>query len=232
MKNIQRKFRTATLLFAVLITLTGCATQSSTSSEQTLVNRPVSVITFDQDYLSSYECQQVWNCIPIKLSSVYDCPIVELTYEIFGSRGDAPVVESAKAYKYNIPVGETFTEYGVNNELKSGIRLGEPTATCLDQLPNAANTDSLFDLPKSMCEEAEYCTAYSLTAFQINNVDSSDSYSFDGNSSQSDLNSGGSDTWTPVIGDGNGYSVFCNDGSISNSGGIQGACSHHGGVAD
>jgi len=33
-----------------------------------------------------------------------------------------------------------------------------------------------------------------------------------------------------VIGPGNGYAVTCADGSISNSGGIQGACSHHGGV--
>jgi hypothetical protein len=36
----------------------------------------------------------------------------------------------------------------------------------------------------------------------------------------------------PVIPNpGRGYPVRCNDGSISNSGGIQGACSHHGGVA-
>jgi hypothetical protein len=35
----------------------------------------------------------------------------------------------------------------------------------------------------------------------------------------------------PVIGPGNGYAVTCADGSVSNSGGIQGACSHHGGVS-
>ena len=29
---------------------------------------------------------------------------------------------------------------------------------------------------------------------------------------------------------GNGYTVVCADGSVSHSGGIQGACSHHGGV--
>jgi hypothetical protein len=32
------------------------------------------------------------------------------------------------------------------------------------------------------------------------------------------------------LGPGNGYTVTCADGSISHSGGIQGACSHHGGV--
>ncbi len=37
--------------------------------------------------------------------------------------------------------------------------------------------------------------------------------------------SGGND-----LGPGNGYTVTCVDGSISHSGGIQGACSHHGGV--
>jgi hypothetical protein len=30
---------------------------------------------------------------------------------------------------------------------------------------------------------------------------------------------------------GNGYPVVCNDGTVSTSGGIQGACSHHGGVS-
>lgn len=46
------------------------------------------------------------------------------------------------------------------------------------------------------------------------------------------LHSGGdSDDGTWVMGvDGNGYSVRCSDGEISNSGGIQGACSGHGGV--
>jgi hypothetical protein len=33
------------------------------------------------------------------------------------------------------------------------------------------------------------------------------------------------------LGPGNGYTVPCADGTISHSGGIQGACSHHGGVA-
>jgi hypothetical protein len=33
------------------------------------------------------------------------------------------------------------------------------------------------------------------------------------------------------LGPANGYTVTCADGSISHSGGIQGACSHHGGVA-
>ncbi|MEA2167082.1 MAG: hypothetical protein QOF76_382 [Solirubrobacteraceae bacterium] len=34
-----------------------------------------------------------------------------------------------------------------------------------------------------------------------------------------------------VLPPGNGYPVVCADGSVSTSGGIQGACSHHGGVA-
>jgi hypothetical protein len=38
-------------------------------------------------------------------------------------------------------------------------------------------------------------------------------------------------TGPTVLPPGNGYPVVCNDGSISTSGGIQGACSHHGGVA-
>jgi len=37
------------------------------------------------------------------------------------------------------------------------------------------------------------------------------------------------DSWRMGV-DGNGYTVYCEDGTISKSGGIQGACSHHGGV--
>ncbi len=35
---------------------------------------------------------------------------------------------------------------------------------------------------------------------------------------------------TEDFGEGNGYVVECVDGTLSDSGGIQGACSHHGGV--
>lgn len=35
---------------------------------------------------------------------------------------------------------------------------------------------------------------------------------------------------TEDFGSGNGYVVECEDGTLSDSGGIQGACSHHGGV--
>lgn len=41
----------------------------------------------------------------------------------------------------------------------------------------------------------------------------------------------GPDT-TEEYGSGSGYSVMCEDGTMSDSGGIQGACSWHGGVAD
>jgi hypothetical protein len=40
-----------------------------------------------------------------------------------------------------------------------------------------------------------------------------------------------SDGFTDDYGSGDGYPVICNDGTMSDSGGIQGACSHHGGVA-
>jgi hypothetical protein len=41
----------------------------------------------------------------------------------------------------------------------------------------------------------------------------------------------GSSTNGGVIPDGNRYEVMCSDGTISYSGGIQGACSYHGGLA-
>lgn len=41
---------------------------------------------------------------------------------------------------------------------------------------------------------------------------------------------GSSNGYTQDYGSGNGYTVVCADGTVSDSGGIQGACSHHGGV--
>jgi hypothetical protein len=43
-------------------------------------------------------------------------------------------------------------------------------------------------------------------------------------------NYGSDDGYTEDYGSGNGYTVTCADGTLSDSGGIQGACSHHGGV--
>ena len=42
---------------------------------------------------------------------------------------------------------------------------------------------------------------------------------------------GGGGSGSGTIPGGSGYQVTCADGTISNSGGIQGACSHHGGEA-
>jgi hypothetical protein len=53
--------------------------------------------------------------------------------------------------------------------------------------------------------------------------------SSDGSSTYTpDYNNG--DGYTEDYGSGNGYTVTCADGTLSDSGGIQGACSHHGGV--
>jgi hypothetical protein len=49
--------------------------------------------------------------------------------------------------------------------------------------------------------------------------------------SGSDSGSSGGSSSGSDLGPGNGSTVLCADGSISHSGGVQGACSHHGGVA-
>ena len=48
--------------------------------------------------------------------------------------------------------------------------------------------------------------------------------------SSSGADSGSGSGHTQDYGNGNGYTVVCADGTLSDSGGIQGACSHHGGV--
>jgi hypothetical protein len=52
-----------------------------------------------------------------------------------------------------------------------------------------------------------------------------------GSSTQNSDSSSGSGTGVPEVSVGNGYVTLCRDGTVSNSGGRRGACSHHGGVA-
>jgi hypothetical protein len=56
------------------------------------------------------------------------------------------------------------------------------------------------------------------------------SNTYDGSYSTPDSTYGGPSGGGVDLGPGNGSTVVCRDGSISHSGGIQGACSHHGGV--
>jgi hypothetical protein len=56
------------------------------------------------------------------------------------------------------------------------------------------------------------------------------SNTYDGSYSTPDSTYGGPSGGGADLGPGNGSTVVCQDGSISHSGGIQGACSHHGGV--
>jgi hypothetical protein len=57
------------------------------------------------------------------------------------------------------------------------------------------------------------------------------SNTYDGPYSTPDSTYGGPSGGGVDLGPGNGSTVVCRDGSISHSGGIQGACSHHGGVS-
>ena len=56
------------------------------------------------------------------------------------------------------------------------------------------------------------------------------SHGGDAYGSSSGTDSGSGTGHTQDYGYGNGYPVTCADGTLSDSGGIQGACSHHGGV--
>ena len=51
------------------------------------------------------------------------------------------------------------------------------------------------------------------------------------NDNGSSTQNSGSDTGVPEVSVGTGYVTLCRDGTVSNSGGRRGACSHHGGVA-
>lgn len=68
---------------------------------------------------------------------------------------------------------------------------------------------------------------------QITSTSTSGSPSYDYTPPSYDSGSGydySSPGTTENYGSGNGYPVICADGTLSDSGGIQGACSHHGGV--
>lgn len=213
----MKKFIQLVLAVITLASLTAC---------QTIVVRPQSqidpehpwVVQLDSQTVSDHSCGTIWICQPVNVTASEACDHLVFDFKISDSSNGSVLVANARSYWGKIPVGLSTVEFGYNNPIFKQTSFSSPEATCLSKAPIAPALKSMQAFPLSFCEEGLElgCSAFSKTAWE-----------FEGMMRQEDAGSG---FGTPS--DGTGYEVICEDGWVSQSGGIQGACSHHGGVAN
>jgi hypothetical protein len=198
---------------------------ASVSACQAVVVRPQTqidpahpwVVPLDQEAAPNYSCETIWICQPVNITASVACDYLVFDFTITNTATNEVLVRNARSYWGAVPAGLTQVEFGYNNAVFNQTSFSTPVATCLDKQPDEQTLKSLQEFPSSFCEKGiEYgCSASSLTAWEL------DRMSREAESKEGSDYTGGS-----------GYEVTCEDGWISESGGIQGACSHHGGVAD
>lgn len=162
----------------------------------------------------SNKCLLFYTCLYVELKLSKSCSNPELNFEILDS--NSKKVASAVVASAGIRANEkTVREIGYNNKVSEQTRLTFPIVRCLSQESKYKTTRAMYNFPANFCSENQvrFCMASGPTGQEI-----------DANPDMNGL------VDSPGV-TGNGYSVTCKDGWRSNSGGIQGACSHHGGVA-
>jgi hypothetical protein len=162
----------------------------------------------DQNLVS---CTKYWNCTFVEVTSPSYCSALKLNFSILNGNTQAHVV-AATSYSGEIYASTpTFVELGFNNLIEKEVLFSFPLVSCTEPLVLSSWETGMYDFPSSFCD-SEYpmlCSKTGVTAQTWTSTDETDLY------------------WN-----GGGSTVLCNDGWISNSGGKQGACSSHGGVAD
>lgn len=118
------------------------------------------------------------------------------------------------------------SEWEVEDAYNRGVEDGEEEAFDLvDELEaEEAREDLRFEEEFDQELEVEEEELEAETQAELEEIESEYGYG-----SEPSYEYGGQPT-TEDFGSGNGYVVECQDGTLSDSGGIQGACSHHGGV--
>jgi hypothetical protein len=189
-------------------------------ASQNFAQNPVDIVRVSTAWLQSedssqHTCNEFFVCIPVEITIDAPCSLVELRYDILDSETNSVLVR-ATAYARNPEVGKNVYEIGLNNYLSKPelLLFTLPVGDCLDLIPLPSPIGyGMYDLPSKFCDNssADYCSASYLSGWQIQGIELQ---SWEGGD---------------VPG---GFPVLCRDGWISYSGGKQGACSSHGGVAD
>lgn len=211
--TVRLFFKFVLVIFTSLV-LAGCSS-SYQETYATLEPAAPSVTTYSQEQINAHECGVIYVCVAGSVTTSEACAALEFTFNVLDLKTSAILVAGAKSYWSAVNAGTTAVEWGVNNAITGKIQYTAPVAKCLSKKPNYRIARAVFDFPKGYCSGRPIfaCSSAAMTGWEIDEHNS-DSTTVPGGSSG-----------------GNGYTVVCNDGWVSESGGIQGACSRHGGVS-
>lgn len=214
-----KKFGLFSIIIGLSLVLSGCSTSGSYSYENDAIQESsieptnLAVSWFDESGDKNYECIKFWTCVFVEVKAQESCPAIVANFEISNFDGQV-LVPNASSYGSSLNRGQTAVlEIGFNNAIKEQVFFSFPTVTCTEPLMLASWETGMYNFPVSYCDPLypDLCSQSGIPAQEWNNIGS----------------------YTPSTGSvGDGVAVVCNDGWVSYSGGKQGACSHHGGVAD
>ena len=211
--------RVVSIIIGLSLLLSGCSAGASynyendATQENSLEPTNLAVSWFDESGDLNYECIKFWTCVFVEVKSQESCPAIVANFEISNFDGQV-IVPNASSYGSSLNSGQTAVlEIGFNNAINEQVFFSFPTVTCTEPLILASWETGMYNFPVSYCDPLypNLCSKTGVPAQEWNNIGS----------------------YTPSTGSvGDGVAVVCNDGWVSNSGGKQGACSSHGGIAD
>jgi hypothetical protein len=205
------------MLFIALLTLAVSSSvpakdgefSSGVKSETTAKNIEVAWVSSDAE--NKLSCAKYWNCTFVEVTSASYCSALKLDFSVLDGKTQARLVD-ATSYSPEIYANTpSFIELGFNNLLEKNVLFSFPLVSCTEPLLVASWETGMYNFPTNYCDD-EYPSLCTSTGVPAQDWPSG---------------GGGSLDWY-----GGGTTVLCNDGWVSNSGGKQGACSSHGGVAD
>ena len=210
----MRRITRSVTAFVLVLSLAGCASAISESQSAVEPANPI-LTTYSQEKINAYQCTEIYRCVIGNVAVSTPCTALEFQFDVLNSKTSEVLVKGAKSYWGYVGVGLTDVEWGVNNAVSKAMTYSVPVVKCLTEEPDALVARAVYDFPDGYCEGLGVgaCTSFAMTGWEIDQYNAGTT----------------SDPWGS--GSGDGYTVVCNDGWVSESGGIQGACSHHGGVS-
>jgi hypothetical protein len=224
----MKKFSTALLTLLLSISVTSCAVQETRTQTPIDPKHPW-VVQLPQEVIQNHECTTIWICSLVNVTASASCEHLVFDFEIIDAASRETVVSGARSYWGYLPKGLTQVEFGFNNPILQSTAFSKPVASCLDSRPELTVLSSMQDFEPSFCKQdwVDACTSSSASGWELEDMYK---LQFPIEIQKTILPSR---SYTlPSDFSGSGYTVICEDGWISQSGGKQGACSSHGGVAD
>jgi len=224
----MKRILTLASILAASLLLTGCTVQEVRSQTPIDPKHPW-VVQLPNEAVQEHECSTIWICSLVNVTASTSCEHLVFDFEIIDAESRETVVSGARSYWGYLPQGLTQVEYGFNNPVLQSTAFSKPVATCLESRPDLSVLSSMQDFDPSFCNKdwKEACRSTSVSGWEIENLYAT---KFPIEIQKSSIPSRSFNL--PSDYSGSGYTVICEDGWVSQSGGKQGACSSHGGVAD